>query len=148
VPLNLLNILIFLAVGFGFVLVTLTLGRMVRPQVPTVEKLSTYECGEIPVGPAWINFNMRFYLIALLFIIFDVEVAFMMPVGVVFKQWVADGNGWLALSEIGIFVGILLLGLIYVWVQGDLEWVRKLVVDEKTVKEIVASEQSAEREAA
>jgi len=121
---------------------------MVRPQVPTAEKLSTYECGEIPVGPAWINFNMRFYLIALLFIIFDVEVAFMMPVGVVFKQWVADGNGWLALSEIGIFVGILLLGLIYVWVQGDLEWVRKLVVDEKTVKEIVASEQSAEREAA
>ncbi len=134
-PLNLSNILIFFAVGFGFVLISLTLGRLVRPQVPTAEKLTTYECGEVPVGSAWINFNMRFYLIALLFIIFDVEIAFMLPVGTVFKEWVANGQGWLALAEIGIFVGLLLLGLIYVWVHGDLEWVRKLLGEDVTAPE-------------
>ncbi len=128
-PLNLSNILIFFLVGFGFVLVTLSIGRLVRPQVPTVEKLTTYECGEVPVGSGWINFNMRFYLIALLFIIFDVEIAFMLPVAVVFKEWVANGQGWLALGEIGVFVGILLLGLIYAWVHGDLDWVKRLAFE-------------------
>ncbi len=125
-PLNLSNILVFFLVGFGFVMVSLSLGRLVRPSVPTAEKLTTYECGEVPVGPAWINFNMRFYLIALLFIIFDVEIALMLPVGVVFKEWMANGQGWLALGEIAVFVGILLLGLIYVWVHGDLEWIKQL----------------------
>lgn len=131
-PFNLANILVFLVVGFGFVLVALMLGRLVRPQVPTAEKLTTYECGEIPTGSAWINFNMRFYLIALLFIIFDVEVAFMLPVAVVFREWVANGVGWLALAEFGLFAAILLLGLIYVWVHGDLEWVKKIGRSEVT----------------
>lgn len=126
-PLNLSNILIFLAIAFGFVFASLAIGRLVRPSVPTAEKQTTYECGEVPTGSAWINFNMRFYLIALLFIIFDVEVAFMLPVGAVFKQWIADGMGWLAFAEIGIFIAILLLGLVYVWVHGDLEWVKKVV---------------------
>jgi NADH-quinone oxidoreductase subunit A len=125
-PLNLSNILIFLLVAFGFVFVSLAIGRLVRPSIPNTNKLATYECGEEPVGSAWINFNMRFYLIALLFIIFDVEIAFMVPVGVVFKQWVNDQMGWLALGEIAVFSGILLLGLVYVWVNGDLDWVKKI----------------------
>lgn len=127
-PSNLANILVFFIVGFGFVLVSLMIGRLVRPSVPSAEKLTTYECGEPALGSGWINFNMRFYLIALLFIIFDVEVAFMMPVAAVFKEWVKNGHGWLALAEFGLFTGILVLGLIYVWVHGDLEWVKKLAV--------------------
>ncbi len=142
-PLNLSNVLIFLAVGFGFVLVSLTLGKLVRPSVPTTEKLMTYECGEVPTGPAWINFNMRFYLIALLFIIFDVEIAFMYPVGAVFSEWVAQGDGWLALAEIGVFIGILLLGLVYVWVHGDLDWVRKLLSEKELKREMEQGEEPA-----
>ena len=134
---NLSNILVFLAVGFGFVLVSLLLGRLVRPAVPTAEKGTTYECGEIPTGQAWVNFNMRFYMIALFFIIFDVEVAFMFPVAAVFKSWVAEGQGWLALAEILLFVGILLLGLVYVWVNGDLAWVKKLGTELKRTREEV-----------
>lgn len=146
-PLNLSNILVFFLVGFGFVFVSLSLGRLVRPAVPTAEKLSTYECGEVPVGPAWINFNMRFYLIALLFIIFDVEIAFMLPVGVVFKEWVTNGQGWLALGEIGVFIGILMLGLVYVWVHGDLEWVKQLAAEPVTPGD-ETSIKAAEAEAA
>lgn len=145
-PVNLSNILVFFLVGFGFVLVTLLIGRMVRPSVPTAEKLTTYECGEPVVGSGWINFNMRFYLIALLFIIFDVEIAFMLPVAVVFKEWVQNGQGWLALAEFGLFAGILLLGLIYIWVHGDLEWVKKLAVSkgsEVTSPEVVEEQEAA-----
>lgn len=119
------NVLIFLLVGCGFVLVSLTLSSILRPKVPFPEKLSTYECGEIPSENAWVNFNMRFYLLALLFIIFDVEIAFMFPVATVFKKWIADGLGVTALIEVAVFVGILLLGLIYAWVKGDLEWIKK-----------------------
>lgn len=128
---NLANILVFLVVGFAFVLVCLVLGKLVRPAVPTAEKLTTYECGEPPVGQAWINFNMRFYMIALFFIIFDVEVTFMFPVAAVFKSWLARGDGWLALAEIMVFVGILLLGLVYVWVSGDLQWIKTLGAETK-----------------
>ncbi len=124
------NVLVFLLVGSAFILVSLTLGRMLRPKAPSPEKLSTYECGEIPTQGAWVNFNMRFYMLALLFIIFDVEIALMLPVVVVFKQWVRNGSGALALAEMGVFVGILLLGLVYAWVKGDLEWVKKVLVSE------------------
>jgi NADH-quinone oxidoreductase subunit A len=126
------NILIFLIVGLGFVFASLMIGYLVRPKVPTPEKLTTYECGEIPTENAWFNFNIRFYIMALLFIIFDVEIAFMFPVGVVFRQWIKDGSGVLALAEIGIFVLILILGLVYTWVKGDLEWVKKFAIEDKS----------------
>lgn len=128
---NFANVLVFLLIGLGFVFVSLLLGSLVRPRIPTKEKLASYECGEIPLEPAWINFNIRFYLIAILFIIFDVEIAFMFPVGVVFRQWVENSQGLLALIEITAFVLILLLGLVYVWVKGDLEWVKKVVITGK-----------------
>ncbi len=131
---NFANILIFLLVAFGFVFVSLLLGRMVRPQAPTPEKLATYECGELPTGPAWMNFNIRFYMLGLLFIIFDVEIAFMFPVGTVFKKWIADGNGLLALAEIALFVLILTLGLVYAWLKGDLEWVKKLDIEKAKLR--------------
>jgi NADH-quinone oxidoreductase subunit A len=130
---NFANVLIFLIVACGFVFASLTLGHFLRPKVPFPEKLTTYECGELPTENAWVNFNMRFYLLALLFIIFDVEIALMFPVGAVFKQWIRDGQGALALIEIAVFVGILLLGLVYAWTKGDLEWIKKVEFEDKNL---------------
>ena len=116
-------VLAFLAVGLVFILFNLVMGWVLRPSKPYEEKLKPYECGEEPVGSAWIQFNIRFYVVAILFIVFEVEIAMMYPVATVFKSWVAEGMGPLALAEIGTFVGILLLGLAYVWRKGDLGWV-------------------------
>ena len=121
------NVLVF--VGLGLVLCILMLdilGGLLRPSSPNPNKLTTYECGEPPSGNAWINFNIRFYLIALVFVIFDVELAFIYPVTVVFREWVERGDGLFALAEIFVFVGILAVGLVYVWVKGDLEWLKRL----------------------
>ena len=83
------------------------------------DKLDIYECGEIPEGSAWVQFNIRFYIIALIFIIFDVEVVFLFPWAVVFKD-----IGLLAFVEVMIFLSILIVGFIYVWMKGDLDWVK------------------------
>ncbi len=109
--------LVFLVVGAGFAGVNLLISRLLQPRHPTPAKLSTYECGEQPVGQSWIQFNNRFYVIALIFLIFDVEVAFLFPWGVVFKEL-----GWFAFIEMAIFIFILLVGLAYVWRKGDLAW--------------------------
>ena len=128
---NLANILVFLGLGLGFLIMTLTLGRVLRPNVLEDDKLDIYECGEKPTTQAWFNFNPRFYIVALVFLIFDVEVAFTYPVGVVFRQWVAAGAGMLAFWELFLFMGILVLGLAYVWAKGDLEWIRQLAPSEQ-----------------
>jgi len=121
------NVLIFFALGFGLCGLMLGLGQLLRPSNPNLGKLSTYECGEPPSGPAWINFNIRFYLIALVFVIFDVELAFIYPVAAVFRDWVVTrGRGLFALVELAIFVGILAVGLVYVWAKGDLQWLKRL----------------------
>jgi len=91
-----------------------------------VRKLSTYECGEPSTGSAWVNFNIRFYLVALIFIIFEVEIAFIFPVAAVFRRWIETGQGLFAFVEIVVFIGILFLGLVYAWAKGDLEWVKKV----------------------
>lgn len=116
------NVLVFVGLAVGFVAVTLIVGRLVRPNIPEINKEIAYECGEKPVGNAWIQFNFRFYLVAIIFVIFDVEVAFMFPVATVFRDWVARGNGLLALVEVLVFVLILFVGLVYVWSKGDLKW--------------------------
>jgi len=124
---NYANVLVF--AGLGLLLCALMLdilGRLLRPSNPSPNKLSTYECGEPPSGNAWINFNIRFYLIALVFVIFDVEIAFIYPVAAVFREWVLSGRGAFALMEIFVFVGILAVGLVYVWVKGDLEWLKRV----------------------
>jgi NADH-quinone oxidoreductase subunit A len=102
------------------------LQKLLAPRNPYARKLMPYECGEPPTGRAWINFNVRFYLIALVFVIFEVEVAFIYPVAAVFSDWVRDGRRLFALGEILIFLLILFVGLIYVWVKHDLEWVKKV----------------------
>lgn len=120
------NVLVFTVLGLGFVGVNLLIGRLLRPSNPQVRKLSTYECGEPAMGSAWVNFNIRFYIVALIFIIFEVEIAFIFPVASVFRRWLEGGQGVFAFFEILVFVGILFLGLVYAWVKGDLEWVKKV----------------------
>jgi NADH-quinone oxidoreductase subunit A len=115
-----------MAIAFGFG--GITLGQVAGPRMPTAAKSTIYECGEPTIGSAWFNFNPRFYLIALVFVIFEVEIALTFPVVAVYKDWIAMGNGLglVALGELLLFTAILVLGLVWVWVHGDLEWVKKL----------------------
>jgi len=122
------TVFIFVIVGFIFAGMALGVARMIRPSHPSPAKMTTYECGELPIGTAWVRFNVRFYLIALFFIIFDVEVIFMYPWAVVFRSlYPVPGLGAIVFWEMIIFLGILALGLAYVWVKGDLNWAKKLV---------------------
>lgn len=109
--------LAFFLIGAAFAGVNLLISRLLQPRHLTAGKLDTYECGEQPVGQSWIQFNNRFYVIALIFLIFDVEVAFLFPWAVVFKSL-----GLFAFVEMVVFVVILLVGLAYVWRKGDLQW--------------------------
>ena len=120
------NVLVFSLLGVGFVGVTLLMGRLLRPSNPQARKLSTYECGEPAAGSAWVNFNIRFYIIALIFIIFEVEIAFVFPVATVFRRWIESGRGLFAFVEILLFIAVLFLGLVYAWAKGDLEWVKNV----------------------
>ncbi|HWG44655.1 MAG TPA: NADH-quinone oxidoreductase subunit A [Gemmataceae bacterium] len=214
-------LLLFLAVGIGFIFVHLMAGKFIRPNKPDASKSTIYECGEPTIGSAWIQFDLRFYVIALLFVIFDVEVAFFFPWAVVFgkanavaavgqptqaehfhqtaeramelvpphlqseremqfkyqrlknitpdnvarlhelsakKKAASDGRlsqaeegelepltsaeamvtrtqeqasqlAWLALLEIAVFFGVLLVGFAYLWRRGDLAWVRSLAAE-------------------
>jgi NADH-quinone oxidoreductase subunit A len=112
-----LPVVVFTLVGIAFVLVTLVFSRLVRPFAPTKEKLETYECGVPPTGNAWGQFNAHYYLFALLFVVFDVEAAFLFPWAVAFRK-----IGVYAVAEMLIFVALLGLGLAYAWRRGALEW--------------------------
>ena len=113
------TVLLAALVAIVFVCVPLILQWLVAPSNKTAEKLQTYECGEVVEGSAWLQFNVRFYVIALIFLIFDVEVVFLFPWAVVFNDL-----GLLAFIEMGIFLLILIVGLAYVWKRGDLDWVK------------------------
>ncbi len=121
-----LHIFTFITLTIILVFVTLLVPRFLAPRFKNKMKSSTYECAEEPVGQAWINFNARFYIIALIFIIFDVEIAFMFPVATSFLSWVKNGNGLVAFIEIFLFAFILFIGLIYVWAKKDLEWKKEI----------------------
>ena len=110
---------VFVAVAIGFLVVNLLVWKVIRPSRFSEEKLTTYECGENPTGSAWIQFNIRFYVFALIFIVFDVEAVFLLPWAVVFREL-----GPLAFIEGLVFIAILVVALAYVWRKGDLEWVR------------------------
>jgi NADH-quinone oxidoreductase subunit A len=128
-PFHFANVLLFSATAILFVFGSLLAGHFLRPRAPNREKGMIYECGEKPIGNAWFNFNPRFYLIALVFVIFEVEIAFMFPVASVYKSFIEKGQGLLAFAEIAVFVVILAVGLAYVWAMGDLEWVKGLKQD-------------------
>lgn len=134
-PFDFAVILAFLLMGAVFVGGALLLGRFVRPSVPDPQKALTYECGERTIGSGWFNFNPRFYLMALVFIVFDVEIALTFPVGVVARRWVEAGQGLTAVIEIGLFVAILAAGLAWVWGKGDLDWIREIGTPEEAAGE-------------
>jgi len=119
-------VLAFAVMAILFALAMLTVGRLFRPRFPNANKLSIYECGERPIGSAWYNFNPRFYLIALVFIIFEVDIALTFPVVVVYASWIKKGTGWVAFAELMLFTVVLLVGLAWAWAHGDLEWIKKL----------------------
>jgi NADH-quinone oxidoreductase subunit A len=122
------KILIFLITAIILVAVLFFVNRLIAPRNPTAEKLTSYECGEEPTGNAWLPFNSRFYVIALVFLLFDVEMVFIFPWATVFGSHeilAVDARwGWFSLAEMFIFLGILILGLVYVWCKGDLEWIK------------------------
>jgi NADH-quinone oxidoreductase subunit A len=111
------KIFVFFIVGAIFTAGGLVFAWLIRPSRWYHNKLTTYECGEVPVGDSWVRFNIRFYVIALIFLIFDVEVVFLFPWAVVFQKL-----GGFAFIEMLIFLAILALGYAYVWVKGDLDW--------------------------
>jgi NADH-quinone oxidoreductase subunit A len=129
----LVTILLFVGLGAAFVLLNLTVGALLRPRTPTAEKLTVYECGEPAIGSSWVQFDLRFYIVALVFLVFDVEVALFYPWAVVYGD-----AGTLAKSlamttfavretcliDMLIFFGILLVGYAYLWKFGYLDWVR------------------------
>jgi len=117
-------VVILMAVAALMVVGALLVGRFIRPHNPTELKTEAYECGEVPVGSAWSHFNIRFYVVGLIFIIFDVESALMFPVAVVFKKMNEIGRGGLVLVEVLIFLSVLISGLAYCWRKGDLDWVK------------------------
>ena len=123
------NVLVFLLVGIGFVIVNVAvISRLLRPKVANAEKSEIYECGEPAIGSAWVRFDMRFYTIALIFLIFDVEIAFIYPWAVVFRT--LQHSGLFALTEMLVFLAILVVGFVYAWKRGDLDWVKAALVQE------------------
>ena len=114
---NYLPVLIFIVIGIAVGIVAPLLGYLLSPKRPDPEKLSTYECGFEAFSDARAPFDVRFYLIAILFIIFDLETAFLVPWAVVFRQ-----TAWFGMITMGIFLGLLTIGFIYEWKKGALEW--------------------------
>lgn len=110
-------VLVFLAMAVVFGLVPMLAGAVFGPRRPNAQKNSPYECGFDPTGDARIPFDVRFYLVAILFIIFDLETAFLFPWAVVFRQL-----GWWGCASMGLFLGLLVVGFIYEWRRGALEW--------------------------
>jgi len=145
-------LLVFVGVGVVFLATNLFVGRLIRPNVPTPMKGEIYECGEEAVGTAAVQFDLRFYVVCLLFVIFDVELVFLFPWATVFGSANRAGNESLpavertaaleglhagaatpaglqqfagfAFVELLVFFGILLVGFAYLWRRGDLNWVR------------------------
>lgn len=125
-----LNVLVFSAVGLVFVFANLIVASILRPKRTHAEGLETYECGEETIGPAWVQFDIRYYTVALVYVVFAVEIAFLFPWALVLNDAfrgagaaAGTGIGAFALVEGVIFIVVLFLGLAYVWAKGDLDWV-------------------------
>lgn len=113
------KIFIFIILAIVFVIITLFINKLIRPSRPTHEKKLVYECGENPEGSPWVKFNIRFYVVALIFLIFDVEVVLLFPWAMSYQDYGVYG------FIVGlIFLLVLTLGMAYEWRKGDLEWAR------------------------
>ncbi len=124
------KIFVFILTAALFVVVAIFVARLLRPKRPTFEKLTTYECGENPEGSPWVKFNIRFYVVALIFLIFDVEVVLLLPWALIFKEY-----GIVGYLIGAIFLVLLGVGMAYEWKKGDLEWARP-TIKEPTINKI------------
>jgi NADH-quinone oxidoreductase subunit A len=125
-------ILIMIVLGAGFGAVNILLASLVGPKKPTPEKLAPYECGMPPVGDARERHPVKFYLVAMIFLLFDIEVAFLYPWAMALRDVaddtgavVSEGLGWVGFIQILVFFAILLAGYVYVWRKGVLDWGRQ-----------------------
>ena len=114
------NVFWFLVIGVLFVQANLFVSSLIRPADPLREKLLPYECGEESSGTGFVRFNPRFYVVGLVFLIFDIETVFIFPWAVIVK-----GGGAFVVIEMLVFLAILVVGLVYAWGKGDLEWIRQ-----------------------
>lgn len=132
---NLLTVVIFVGMGVVMVLTALVAGALARPKLPGKEKGLPYECGELPLSESWVQFDLRFYIVALVFLVFDVELALFYPWASVFQEFKTE-----ALVDMIVFFGVLMVGYIYLWRFGYLEWVRSAVTTSiRTSKETKAA---------
>ena len=116
-------VLVFIVVGLGFGCVPIIIGRLVGPHRPDTEKLSPYECGFEPFEDARLKFDVRYYLIAILFILFDLEIAILFPWATVFQEFIAAGEAaWFVLGTVLVFLTVLVVGYIVEWKNGALDW--------------------------
>lgn len=128
------GMVVFLIAGLAMVLGALILGRFLRPKLPNAEKLSPYECGEPTIGRSWVQFDVRFYVVALVFLIFDIEIALFYPWAVVYGGGATPGVDaetlqqvrWAALFDMLFFFGVIVVGFLYLWRFGYLDWVRAI----------------------
>ncbi len=120
---NYLPVLLFVFVGLAFGVVPLFLGKALGPNRPSAEKMTAYECGFDAFEDARMKFDVRYYLIAILFILFDLEIAFLFPWAVVFKDFIAAGAAaWFMFGSVMVFLAILVIGYIVEWKNGALDW--------------------------
>lgn len=110
-------VLAVLLIGAAFFAVALLANRLLRPTRPTRAKLTTYECGIDPVGSGWAQMHVRYYVFAYLYVVFAVDAVFLFPWATVFEAF-----GWVTVGEMGVFIGILAVGLAYAWRKGVLAW--------------------------
>jgi NADH-quinone oxidoreductase subunit A len=113
------GILLFTVAGFGIVFAGLLIGKFVRPHLPHPEKLAPYECGEPAIGESWVQFDLRFYTVALIFIVFDVEIALLWPWATVYREMGAP-----AFWAFFVFFILIAIPFLYEWKSGYLNWVR------------------------
>ncbi|MBI1787706.1 MAG: NADH-quinone oxidoreductase subunit A [Acidobacteria bacterium] len=113
-----LQIFIFLAIAIAFPTVTILAAKLIRPSAPSITKLEAYECGIKAASDSRGRYTVRFYIIAILFVIFDVETIFLFPFAVRYKTL-----GWFGVAEIVVFLAILIVGYVWAWKKGALEWV-------------------------
>jgi NADH-quinone oxidoreductase subunit A len=116
-------VLVFMFLGTLFLIGGLVFGWLVRPRKPSVEKSAIYECGEPTIGSPWIRYNSRFYTVALVYLLFDVEVVILVPAALVLREMAGAGAAWAALVGLLVFLAVLTLGLAYEWFYGNLNWI-------------------------
>jgi len=121
-------VLIFILGGVVFLLITLSVGKILRPNNPNEEKLSSYESGEVPLNNAWKKFDPKFYIVAIIFLLFEAELVFLFPWSIVLgdSELIRESKYWAQISIIESFVFVLILsaGLLYVWKKGMLNWIK------------------------